>query len=175
MNSDLNSEVIREHFSTHDFFYAPSYLPSSICQEAIATIAELPVINLPTDGGDVYSQVLGEMPLVLQEIGKKLCHLLAKASEQSLFSSPLMSQEIIKYRDGAALSRHRDNEGNAKSKVLLTLNGNARFGIEGQVFGIEEGDLIILRGREFSDTPTPEHETFLNYRRYVLLTEPNYD
>lgn len=170
----LDNQVLKINLMTHGFIYARSYLSRCACRETIPIITESPTLDLPTDGGGVYSQVLCDIPESLQRAGSSICQLLAQTSGKFLDHISPMTQEIIRYENGAALSRHRDNEGNAKSKMLITLCGSAIMGVEGGTFEVQEGDLVILRGREFLDIPTPEHETSSNQNRYVLLTEPNY-
>lgn len=171
---EITSEYLKVHFQTNNSFFAPRYVSSVVCDGVVGDLTNNNLVPLPTDGGGIYSAVEGELPHTLVRTADSLGLLVAKAAGLSVdFIKPSI-HEVVKYSDGSSLSLHRDSEGDSVSKILVTLSGSARFQLDGHEFLVKTGDLLIMRGREFVDTPTPVHGTSDNFNRHVLLVEPNY-
>lgn len=164
---------LRAYFSDHEVVHVPNY-------NGLAT-ASLDDLNtegqlrpLSTDGGGVYDLYEGVIPPRFVAIADSLGKFVGAAAGVAVNAVDPSVHEIVSYRDGASLSMHRDSEGKSVTKIILTLAGKGSFCHDADQFDVSAGSLVIMRGREFLDVPTPYHGTKQNIGRTMLLAEPNY-
>jgi hypothetical protein len=170
-----NPQSLRERLLANEVVFCRGFVEKKLCTELTGSLVDdSQIVPLPTDGGEVYGIYTGALDERFLAIAENISFLVARAARLQLIEESPALWEVIKYKDEASLSEHRDREGFARTKIGLTISGNATFLHGNQPQLVESGDLVIMRGREFLDSPTPVHATRNNIDRRVLLVEPNY-
>ncbi len=152
----------------NEVVHCPGFLSSIFCEEMVAQLKGS-YSRLPTSNGKVYELYAGELPQPLQELALNLTNEI-KAFVAKGRAEPRV--EVLRYFDGSELEKHRDHEGNAFTKLTITLGGKGLFLAEKNRFVVCQGSLVAIRGRDLVDVPTPIHGVAHNHGRIVLLIEP---
>lgn len=169
-----NSTACASYFLEHEFYTRDGFLDADLCRSFVQALDETTTQQIPTDGGDVYEVYTCSLPDRLTIIAEYIGQKIAEAARKSIDLKTPSLHEVLKYNDGKALSMHRDAEGVARTKAIVTLSGSCTFIVDKQEIDITTGSLVVMRGRELCDVDTPLHGTKNNIGRRMLLVEPKY-
>lgn len=147
------------------------WLHASLCDDIVDSL-EPRFRPLQPGGGTVYELYEGVLPKTAIQLGEELAAGIVRHVDRQRgvpSGHARCESEIVRYFEGQGLTMHRDREGLSQTKALVTLRGTGLFRTDALNFSVRKGDLVLIRGRDMLDVPTPLHGTAACSDRVVLL------